>query len=162
MAETRLLTAADAEAFHRLRLRAVKEEPRSFLETYEEAKQKTAASYFESGWIAGAFSGDALVGITGLFRHKGAKVAHKGTVWGVYVAPEARGQGLARRLIETVVEEAARAGLELVQISTDITNPATKGLYQSLGFEPYGTEKHITKLSDGSYVDDVWMVKFLK
>lgn len=162
MPEVRLLTTAEAAIFHQLRLRAVKEETRSFLESYEEAKQKPAVSYFENGWISGAFIGGALVGITGLFRHKGAKVEHKGIVWGVYVVPEARGKGLARRLIEAVVLEAAQAGLELVQISTDRTNAATQALYQSLGFEPYGTEKHIMKLPDGSYIDDVWMVKFLK
>lgn len=162
MAETRLLTAADAETFHRLRLRAVKEETQSFLETAEEVRQKPAAEYFKNGWIAGAFVAGKLAGIAGLYRHNGKKVEHKGTVWGVYVVPEARGQGLARKLIETVVKEAKKAGLELVQISTDRTNAATQGLYKNLGFKPYGIEKHIMKLADGRYIDDVWMVKFLK
>jgi RimJ/RimL family protein N-acetyltransferase len=158
----RLLTKKDAPAFYRLRLRAVKEETRSFLETAAEVKKRTPASYFKNGWIAGAFVGKKLVGITGLYRHSGKKVEHKGTVWGVYVTPDARGQGLTRKMITLLLDEAKKAGLEQVHISTDRTNEVTMALYQKIGFKPYGTEKHILKLADGSYIDDVWMVKFLK
>lgn len=163
MADIRLLDAKDdAGRFHVLRLRAVREETRSFLETEDEVKQKSGGDYFKNAWIAGAFIEGQLVGIAGLHRHQGKKVEHKGIVWGVYVVPEARGKGLSRKLIEIVLKEAKKAGLELVQISTDRTNAVTQGLYKSLGFTSYGTEKHILKLPDGSYIDDVWMVKFLK
>lgn len=161
MPTIRLLTKKDAAAFYRLRLRAVKEETRSFLETHAEVKKRPAGSYFKNGWIAGAFIDGKLVGISGMYRHQGKKIEHKGTVWGVYVTPETRGQGLARLLIERLIQKANDIGLELLQISTDHTNSATQGLYQKLGFKPYGIEKHILKLPDGSYVDDVWMVKFL-
>ncbi len=162
MAEIRLLTKKDAPAFYRLRLRAVKEETRSFLETAAEVRKRTPASYFKNGWIAGAFVGKKLVGITGLYRHSGKKIEHKGTVWGVYVTPDTRGQGLTRKMIALLLEEVKKAGIELVQTSTDNSNPVTKAIYTSLGFEPYGVEKHILKIADGSYIDDVWMVKFLK
>jgi len=162
MTDIRLLTPEDAAVFHQLRLRAVKEETKSFLETEEEVKQKPVGNYFRNGWIAGAFVDEQLVGITGLYRHSGKKVEHKGTVWGVYVIPEMRGQGLSRQLIEAVLKAAEKAGLEQIHISTDRTNDTTVTLYQKLGFEPYGVEKHIMKLPDNSYIDDVWMIKFLK
>ncbi len=159
----RLLTADDAPAFLALRLRGCREEPSAFLEDYEEIKDKTvedAKRHFQNGWIAGAFLENALVGVAGLFGFKGIKTRHKGKVWGVYTAPEARGLGIARRLITMVVEEARKTGIEVVHLSTNVENPVSIGLYKSLGFEPWGVEKHIMKLPEG-YVDDVMMVKFL-
>ena len=160
----RLLAVEDYTTFREVRLRACREEPAAFLEAYEELVNLPAEHFkrhFENGWIAGAFMGTALVGIAGLFRHKGAKVQHKGTVWGVYVAPEARGHGMARCMIEMVIAEAKQAGVELLHITTDEQNPLTIALYKSLGFEPWGIEKHILKLDDGSYINDVVMVKWL-
>jgi len=159
----RLLTVKDAALFRKVRLRACREEPDAFLEAYEEiAKISVTGSrrYFKNGWISGAFNAEALVGITGLYRHKGIKVQHKGTLWGVYVAPEARGRGIARHLIKMVLNEAAHAGLELVHLTTNVKTPLTIELYKSLGFEPWGVEKHIMKLPD-HYVDDVVMTKYL-
>jgi ribosomal protein S18 acetylase RimI-like enzyme len=161
---TRLLSLADLDQFRQLRLRGAQEEPAAFLEDYDElcaAPEEHFTRYFANGWIAGAFLGDRLAGACGLYRCKGKKLAHKGVVWGVYMAPEARGQGGARRLIEILLAEAQAASIELVQLSTDMSNKVTVALYQSLGFREYGVEKHMLKLAD-RYVDDVWMVKFLK
>src|SRR5262249_37293677 len=132
-------------------------------DAYEDAAQwplEEFTRYFDQGWIAGAFMGEALVGMVGLYRNKGLKIQHKGKIWGVYVAPEARGQGAARRMIELLLEKARGAGLEHIMLSTDVTNERTVGLYQSLRFTPCGMEKHILKLPH-RYVDDVVMVKFL-
>ncbi len=159
----RLLTVHDAEMTRQLRLRACREESAAFLEAYEELVQLPPEDFkrrFENGWIAGAFMGNTLVGIAGLYRHKGLKVRHKGTVWGVYVAPEARGHGIAQRCIEMLLEQAAQADIELAQLSTDATNEATITLYKKLGFEIYGLEKCVTKIDD-RYIDDVLMTKFL-
>jgi ribosomal protein S18 acetylase RimI-like enzyme len=159
----RLLTVKDAEIFRALRLRAMQEEPSAFCEAYEDAVTWPLArfeNHFDNGWIAGAFLSGALVGATGLYRHLGKKVQHKGTVWGVYVAPAARGKGVARRLLETVISEARQYGLEILHLSTDTQNPVSFALYKSLGFEPWGVEKHILKLPD-RYVDDVVMMKAL-
>ncbi len=159
----RLLTVADVELFREIRLRGLKEHPDAFLDSYEESVDwplERFKKWFGNGWIAGGFVDQKLLGITGLYRQDRIKIRHKGMVWGVYVAPEARGFGIARRLIEILLAEAKKAGLELVQLSTDVTNPITVALYQSFGFEPYGVEKHILKLQD-RYVDDVVMVKFL-
>ena len=160
----RLLNTDDYELFHNVRLRACKEEPVAFTEAYEELivlAPEHSKRYFNNGWIAGAFMDDALVGTAGLYRHKELKVQHKGTVWGVYVAPEARGQGAGRRLIEMVLAEAEKVGLELVHLSTNAANDITVGLYKSLGFESWGIDKYFAKVS-GTYIDEVMMVKTLK
>jgi ribosomal protein S18 acetylase RimI-like enzyme len=153
----------EVEIFRTIRLRALKAEPFSFLDDYEESlaePPENFARYFKNCWIACAFIDGEAVGLAGLHWQPRKKVCHKGTVWGVWVDPKARGKGIARKLITLLLEKAKEAGLELVQISTDETNPVTLGLYQSLGFEEYGREKNILKV-DTHYVTDVWMVKFL-
>jgi ribosomal protein S18 acetylase RimI-like enzyme len=160
----RLLSVGDVDEFRQLRLRACREEPVAFTEAYEELASlppEHFKSYFDNGWIAGAFKGNEMVGLAGLYCHKGQKVAHKGTVWGVYAAPETRGQGVARRLIGIVLAEAERAGLEVIHLSTDVNNSRTVGLYKSLGFEPWGIDKSFAKVS-GRYIDEVMMAKYLK
>jgi GNAT superfamily N-acetyltransferase len=165
MANIRLLNEADFSAFRALQLRALKDHPESLLADYEEIKaqpEEQAKRQFSSRVFFGAFEEAELVGYVGLNRHRGKKVRHKAGVGGVYVAPEMRGKGVARRMIEAVIEEAKACGIELLLISANSSHHATIGLYKSLGFEPYGTEKHILKLTDGSYVDDVLMMQFIK
>lgn len=161
----RALGPDDAEIYRALRLRGLEEEPVSFGDSYEEASSRPL-DYFRDGLQKyvqfGAFVENRLVGHAGAERHQGVKTRHKAWVWGVYVAPEARGKGVSKRLLQTVMDWAgAQAGLEQLHLSTDARNAHTQGLYASFGFEPYGTETHIFKLPDGSYVDDVLMVKFL-
>jgi ribosomal protein S18 acetylase RimI-like enzyme len=158
----RLLSLEDIEAFRALRLRGLKECPDAFLDDYEEWANEPVESFrkFFDGWVAGAFFEGKLLGISGLYREKGKKLKHKGTIWGVYVAPEARGKGLGRGLLTLLLDEAKKSGLELVQLSADETSLITLRLYQSIGFSEYGRDKHIMKVGD-HYVTDVLMAKFL-
>jgi ribosomal protein S18 acetylase RimI-like enzyme len=159
----RFMAVEDVALYRELRLRGLKDHPEAFLEAYEEAitwPMKRFERFFDNGWIVGGFVNGELKGMSGLYRHRGVKLEHKGTVWGVYVAPEARGHGMARHAISMLIEEAQKHGIEQVHLSTDMNNEITVSLYKQLGFEPYGTEKHILKLPD-KYVDDLLMVKFL-
>jgi ribosomal protein S18 acetylase RimI-like enzyme len=87
----------------------------------------------------------------------GAKRAHKGTLWGMYVRPVARGSGLARALVEAVLDH-ARQRVELIQLEVVTDNLAARRLYVALGFEPYGIEEHALRVED-RYLDEVLMVK---
>jgi ribosomal protein S18 acetylase RimI-like enzyme len=165
MFSVRRLHEDDFYAFRKLQLRALKDHPESLMLDYDEASvepEEQAKRQFMSRVCFGAFVADELVGYAGLNRHRGKKVRHKAGIGGVYVAPEMRGRGIARRMIEAAIEEAKTKDIELLLISANSSHPATIGLYKSLGFEPYGIEKHILKLADGSYVDDVLMMQFIK
>lgn len=54
----------------------------------------------------------------------------------MYVAPEARGRGLARLLLERLEEEAARLGYSAVWLETGTEQPEAIALYESSGYEP--------------------------
>jgi ribosomal protein S18 acetylase RimI-like enzyme len=52
----------------------------------------------------------------------------------LYVAPERRGQGLGRALMEAAVEVARREGATHMDLGTSEDDIAARGLYESLGF----------------------------
>lgn len=57
----------------------------------------------------------------------------RGYVMNVYVRPDQRGQGLARRLLERVLEECEARGVTLVSLHA---SEAGRPLYEQLGFKP--------------------------
>ena len=58
------------------------------------------------------------------------------------VAPEARGQGLARRLVGAAEAEARRRGLPRVHVRVRLELPGNLALFASLGFREVGREAH--------------------
>jgi len=62
--------------------------------------------------------------------------AERGEVKRMYVVPEARGQGLGRRLLVELEAEAQRLGYRGVVLETGTRNHEALGLYRSSGYEP--------------------------
>jgi putative acetyltransferase len=52
----------------------------------------------------------------------------------MFVAPEARGLRLGRRLLDCIEEEARGEGLGWLRLETGIHQPEALGLYRSAGF----------------------------
>ncbi len=170
--EIRRLTEADAVMYWPLRLRALQEEPESFGASYEEQRdyplEAAAARLREAERaldkaIFGAFDEQGqIAGMIGLVREQGAKSQHKAFIWGVYVVPEARGQGTGAALLETALDFARRIeGLEQVLLAVAAKNTAARALYLAAGFEPWGLEPLALKLGD-HYVDEEHMIYFLQ
>jgi ribosomal protein S18 acetylase RimI-like enzyme len=167
----RPVTEHDMPAFHALRLAGLLAHPEAFGETAEHFKtistnQLTArlrASEARGGCILGAFSSDgALVGVVGLGRQEGEKMEHRAILWGMYVAPVARGKGVGKSLISACLERAAKvAGLEQVHLSVVTSNKAAVELYKTFGFQIYGTDPGVLKVG-ATLFDEYLMVRHLK
>lgn len=54
----------------------------------------------------------------------------------MYVAPEARGRGLARRMLATLERDAAAAGKTRMVLETGVAQPEAITLYLSAGYAP--------------------------
>ena len=77
--------------------------------------------------------GGAILGIGAVLLREGY-----GEIKRVYVPPSARGQGIARRLIEALVEEARDARLPLLRLETGIHQPEALALFRAHGFRQIG------------------------
>ncbi|RDJ21039.1 GNAT family N-acetyltransferase [Bosea caraganae] len=148
----------DSEAFRSLRLAALQSAPEAFGASHaEEAAQPlaffaTRLSPESPSQVFGAFLDDALVGTAGFLAMNSPKTRHRGKLWGVYVAPAARGHGLGETLVSTVIDHARRHVLVL-QANVVTTNRAAYRLYDRLGFEPYGIESRALHV-DGVFHDE--------
>ena len=154
----RQLTPADAAVYRGIRLEGLNRNPEAFGSTFEAEFSKPLAWFFDrlsSSQVFGAFRGPEILGIAGFAVRQGEKESHKGLLWGMYVRPEARGAGVARRLVDAVIEF-ARDRVELIQLSVVMGNEQARRLYARLGFVEYGIERNSLK-HDGRYYDEILM-----
>lgn len=80
---------------------------------------------------------------------------------GIALYREFWGRGIGRLLMEAVLDAARRVGYEQAELEAVSGNVRAIALYESLGFEIYGTLPRNMKYKDGSYADNVWMMKRL-
>jgi ribosomal protein S18 acetylase RimI-like enzyme len=154
----RRLTSADAGIYRGIRLEGLKQHPEVFGSTLEAEAAKPLGWFVDrlsQSTVFGAFRQAEILGVAGFAVRSGEKEGHKGLLWGIYVRPQARGTGVARRLVEAVIE-AARPSVELLQLSVVVGNERARRLYASLGFVEYGIERHSLK-QNGRYYDEILM-----
>lgn len=166
----RCLDDVDAAVFQALRLRALEDDPASFLASREEEAGTTLDDVRarlrekrgrDDDFVLGAFIEDELVGIAGFCRETRAKANHKATIWGVFVAAEARRLGVGRALVEEAVARArAVPGLLQIHLSVSTTTPEARRLYRALGFCTWGVEPDAMRVA-GNLIDEEHMVLLL-
>lgn len=166
--QIRPLTAADIAAYRTIRLQGLAEQPTAYVTAYEEDAALTEEQLRErltpspAAQTFGAFAGEQIVGIGTLVRPERLRLNFRAMIVGMYVAPEQRGTGLARRLVATCVEHARTLpGVEEVCLSVTIGNEAARRCYLACGFSPDYIEPRYFKL-DGQYYDIEWMTLRLR
>lgn len=154
----RILTPEDVENLYALRLRSVKEHPEAFGTAYEEEVKRGLNVWRErlneqpDSVIFGAFHSDELSGMVGLRRVQRVKTGHRAVVWGMYTAPEVRGKGVGRLLLDALIDYAKTLpDLTDLLLSVTVGNDAARQLYLKTGFTPYGVEPRYIKLGDAYY-----------
>jgi ribosomal protein S18 acetylase RimI-like enzyme len=142
----RRLTQSDLPDYRPLRLTALRDHPEAFGSSFEEEQCDTPETHMSRliarppGATLGAFVTERLVGTACVMVSPRIKQRHKGHVLAVYVAPEWRGTGLARGLLDDVIGHAREAGLLALTLSVTIGNEPARRLYLRAGFRTYGIE----------------------
>jgi RimJ/RimL family protein N-acetyltransferase len=161
---TRILTPDDASEFQALRLSALLDVPSAFGSSYEEERDRAvdvvAGRLAATGEKAvfGAFLENRLVGVVGVRREPLRKFRHKGVLWGMYIAPEHRGVGVAQSLLNDALRFSQRiSGLRQINLTVNAANVSALRLYRRFGFQAFGREADSMSV-DGQLYDEVHMV----
>ena len=144
----RLAAGSDAEllAEHRV---AMFREMGSVKQALEEPLRRASAAYFASaipggeyvGWIASSNEGSMPIAGAGVQLRSllprptapgdGLLLGREGLVLNVYTDPAWRGRGVARHLMDQIIEWAASAGVVRLVLHA---SPAGRPLYEKIGF----------------------------
>ncbi|MBV8665528.1 MAG: GNAT family N-acetyltransferase [Burkholderiaceae bacterium] len=160
--DIRPLNACDAAAFKEIRLQAISDSPSATWSTYGEEVKRTTQEVeariqrTETQVVFGAFIDTKLVGIAGLRREPLEQIRHKAVLWGVFVVPDQRREGLARKLFSRVLTCAREEGVLQIQLCVNVENTKARNLYLSLGFKPFGLEPRSMRVGD-KYFDEEHM-----
>jgi GNAT superfamily N-acetyltransferase len=141
----RRLGPPDAPALAGLRRQALESAPLAFSSSPEDDHQRLLDFLCESHRaseqaVFGAFVED-LEGMVGIYRDGHAKAAHRCEVWGLFVKPVCRRQGVARALMaEAIAFARSLPDVTHVYVSVTAAAPEAVALYGSLGFATWGVD----------------------
>jgi ribosomal protein S18 acetylase RimI-like enzyme len=155
----RRLAGADAEAFRAVRLEGLERHPSAFGASLREESARPLAFFadrLDANHVLGAERQGRLLGVAGFQFHDSEKVRHRGTLWGMYVRQEARGTGVARRLVDGILAH-ARQRVEAVGLRVWAENATAIALYKSAGFVVTGQDARSLKVDD-VYYDELMML----
>ena len=153
----RRLVPADVAPYRTLMLEAYAQAPDAFTSSVAERaalplawwETRVADTPDAKERVWGAFDGAVLVGVAGLALEQRERTAHKASLFGMYVRPAARSQGLAQQLVAAVLAHAAQSpGIEVVQLTVTESNTAAVRLYTRCGFMPFGVEPYAVRLGN--------------
>ena len=110
----------------------------------------------------GAFDGEKCIGICGFIRELGTRTSHRGHLVQIYVMKSYQGNGIGREMISQTIQEAFdKIGVEQILLGVVTDNAQAIGLYEHLGFKPYGMIKEFLKL-EHTYLDKIMMIRYRK
>lgn len=165
--QIRRLQPSDAAAFQELRLRGLLESPTAFGSSYDEEVDRPIPAIAESlaegsgRNMFGAFLDNKLLGVIGVGREAGMKKMHRGFIRSMYVAPEARRQGIGKALMSEAIESAkAMPGLRQLTLAVTAGNVSAITTYEWFGFKVCGTAPEALHVQ-GRYYEEIQMVCLL-
>jgi GNAT superfamily N-acetyltransferase len=143
------VTADDAERLREIRLRALADDPHAFCATLESEVAKPAAWWEEKAARSEAGDSERIFvahGENGWCGMAAAYTPEDGNVpvlWGMWVAPQARGHGVGRGLVEAVADWARENGAPRLDLSVIEGNAPAEALFEATGFRATGERQPI-------------------
>lgn len=124
----------------------------SFIEGHNRAADGLLILAFLDGEYAGNCSFDS--------EGESRRNAHRAGL-GIALYQKYTGYGLGRILMDRMIKYAKQLGYEQMELTVVQGNERAIGLYKSAGFEECGRIPNANKYDDGTYADDILMVKKL-
>ena len=163
MVRIRKLPAGRWKDFRDLRLKALKTDPAAYGGSYEEEvelKEEEWRRRIKSAIFA--LSDDEPIGMIVLYFDLRPKTRHIADIYGFYVRPEHRGEGIGTRLFERAMA-LARRNRRIIKVSLAV-NPEQRTalrIYRKAGFVVTGRTERELKVG-GKFYGMVFMEKILQ
>lgn len=164
------LSPEDWAKYRQFRLDASKQDSNAWGLTYEEELEYTddwwreqleKAANKEGNWIYFAQVGDEIVGVVASNRIKKTKMNHIAHIHSVSVKKEFRGQGIASKLMQKLLESIKEDQKILIaQMGVSASQEGAVALYQKFGFKIVGRREKVFHNGE-YYFDEILMEKFL-
>jgi GNAT superfamily N-acetyltransferase len=154
------LDAQHWRCWRELRLRALAESPESFSSTYEENVRFSEETWRQRASAFAAPAADRAMFVA-IDQASGVWIGCAGgyvdtddtpNLISMWVAPEHRGRGVGRSLVEAVIDWARAAGYERLRLDVVRGRDSAVRLYGRLGFRPTGRSAPMPR--DPSLVED--------
>lgn len=164
--QIRPIRETDLTAYRDIRLEALQSHPEAYGSDY--ADQFADPESVWAGRIRGSLDGIAsrillaetdagdLVGLSAVYREKGAKVCHSGTLVSVYVRPPWRGRGIAEQMIDRVADWCASVGIRILRLTVVTSNVPAIRCYARCGFVVCGIQRETIRVGT-QYHDELLM-----
>ena len=138
------LEPVEWERYRALRLRSLSEDPDAFWNTFEEEEglkeEEWRKRLSENPTYVAVLGGEDVGAATGCPHYDRDGAA---ALVGMWVAPLARGRGLACALIEEVIVWAREEGFPHLFLDVADENTGAIKLYEGMGFRPTGVTNHM-------------------
>ncbi len=121
----------------------LKPPPREIMETYWKGVLLIPERELFVARLDGVIAGSSQLLRPGRNNEAGA---HMGTLTTFFLAPWARGYGLARRLVEAVEDRARELGFEIMNLDVRETQSRAIQVYEQLGYQRWGSHPHYAKV----------------
>lgn len=159
----RALREDDWQDYRSVRLEALRESPDAFVATLEEEE-----AFDESRWRERmrrserlvAESDGKAVGVVSIGRaqQEGEDAEHVGEIFGLWVAPQARGSGVATRLVEEGGAEARRHGSTHLIYWVGTENGRAVAFASGMGFRPTDFRRPMRVRSKADGEEEIAMI----
>ena len=146
----------DWATFREIRLRSLLDSPDAFGSTYGEEWSNTERAWRD--WAAGRWRGGAAAVFAGRAEDGSAVGTAMGAeydaepgighVYAMWVAPDARGAGVGRALLEEVADWARHRGCDRLVLRVTETNEAARRFYAACGFAETGDREPLREGSE--------------
>lgn len=115
----------------------------------------------DGGWpLLVAAEGDATLGFASFGRFRDRPAYARTVEHSVYVAAEARGRGIGRRLLDAIVADAQARGHHTMIGGVDAANEGSLAFHRAAGFVEAGRMREVGRKFD-RWLDLVFMQKIL-
>ncbi|WP_315081736.1 GNAT family N-acetyltransferase [uncultured Clostridium sp.] len=110
-----------------------------------------------AAFVNGELAGNASISCVRNY----VKLKHR-AVFGISIKEKYWNNGIGSILLKTIIEQAPKMGYEQIELGVFADNKKAQVLYKKYGFEVWGTTKNAFKLKDGTYRDEIIMVRIIK